>query len=64
MSDFNESEYKKEYDRKNYKKITFRVRKDEAEAMANFIKEKTDLSMNEFIKRAVYEKIESIQQED
>ncbi len=60
MGGFNENEYKKKYDRNVYKKITFRVKKDEAEQMALFIKENTSLSLNSFIKQAVDEKIENI----
>ncbi len=60
MSEFNENEYKKSYDREKYKKITFRIKKDEAEELAKFIKDNTDLSMNGFIKQAVDEKVESL----
>ncbi len=58
MSEFNQNEYIKEYDKKTYKKFSFRVRKDEAEKITNFIKNNTDLSINEFFKQAVDEKIE------
>lgn len=61
MSEFNQNEYIKEYDRKTYKKFTFRVKKDEAEKITDFIKNNTDLSINEFLKQAVDEKIKNIE---
>ncbi len=60
MSEFNQNEYIKDYDKKTYKKITFRIKKDEAEELIKFIKDNTDLSINGFIKQAVDEKVESL----
>ncbi len=60
MGEFNQNEYIKEYDRKTYKKFAFRVKKDEAEKITDFIRNNTNLSINEFFKQAVDEKIEKI----
>ncbi len=63
MSEFNQNEYIKDYDKKTYKKMTFRLRKDEAEELSKFIKENTDLSLNGFIKLAVDEKVERLKKD-
>lgn len=60
MSEFNESEYKKEYDRKTYKRMTFRMKRAEAEETGQFIRENTDMTQNQFILEAVREKIASL----
>ncbi len=63
MSEFNPQKYKNEYNKENYQRITFRLRKEEAEEVKEFIKEQTDLSLNAFIKAAIEEKIERIKKE-
>ncbi len=63
MGEFNQQKYKNEYDKKTYKNFGFRVRKEEAEQIIEFIKNNTDLSINAFIKEAVDEKIERMKKE-
>ncbi len=57
MSEYDKVKYNTAYNKKTYKTFTFRLRKDEAEKITEFIKNHTDLSVNAFIKEAVDEKI-------
>ncbi len=57
---FDEQSYKNDFNKKTYKNMGFRLRKEEAQEVLNFIKENTELSNNQFFKEAVLEKIEKM----
>ncbi len=59
--EFDEQNYKNEFNKKTYKNMGFRMKKEEAQEVIDFIKENTEMSNNQFFKEAVLEKIEKME---
>ncbi len=58
MKKFDENKYKSEFDKKNYKFYGFRLKHYEAKMFDDFISNDCKISKNEFIRQALFEKIE------